>query len=130
MSSEQESRLYFGAQRGARSGTQSFSKLSTDPGIQELIDLGIPLESSRREESYEERKRQIDMEIRQKELELAELNALHGERSLLRPQTSSPGLTSEQLQEVVQNSGASTHWWLCSNGQSTRTAFNRYSSAF
>ena len=102
MSSEQESRLYFGAQRGARSSTQSFSKLSTDHGNQELIDLGIPLESSRRDESYEERKRQINMEIRQRELELEELNVLHGERSILRPHTSSSALTTEQLQEVVQ----------------------------
>ena len=72
--------LHFGAQRGARD----------------------PPAYSGQDTNFEERRRCILETIKEKELELQELNATYGEEYDVRPRSSSSCFSSEQLHEIVQ----------------------------
>ena len=71
--SQRASRLHFGGQRCMTFDTPSYD--SADQELtQDLIDLGIPRTSSLREEGGEKRRR-LQKEIRDRKLELEEVNA-------------------------------------------------------
>ena len=72
--------LHFGAQRGARDSP----------------------EYSGQDTNFEERKRCLLETIKEKELELQELNATYGEQFDGRPRPSSSDFSSEQLHEIIQ----------------------------
>ena len=92
--SQGASRLHFGAQRGMAFDTPSYDSAYQELGTQDLIDLGIPRTSSRREEDGEKRRR-LQKEIRDRELEFEELNAARDVGEKPKEQTSQGFTTSK-----------------------------------
>ena len=98
--SQGASRLHFGAQRGMAFDTPSYDSADQELGTQDLIDLGIPRTSSRKEEDGE-KSRRLQKEIRDRELELEELNAARDVGGKPKEQTSQ-GFTTEQVRDIIQ----------------------------